>query len=164
MNLPKPRQWATAYATKEFISVSTCSGLRSYARDPNGKEMFFPHEVSDEQLGAGVLSALSVSKFLSPDEIGSFFDPTTIEKNYEDWVALLTEKYEYKSRRALFKDMKHCMIDRIDGVITIKPTNHEKLEAWGGKGIGSDDYEVISGSISEAEIGLALKSCSERCL
>ena len=164
MNLPKPKQWATAYATNEFISVNTCSGLRSSARDPEGKEIFFPLDVSDEQLGAGILEALSASRFLSPDEVGSFFDLAVTEKYYENWVELLTEKFGYKSRRDVFKDMKHCMIDRVDGVITIKPTNHEKLEAWGGKGIDKNDYENLDAAASEADLGKALKSCFAKCI
>lgn len=164
MNLPIPKQWATAYATKEFISVNTCSGLRRSARDPSGEDCYFPLDVSDEELGAGLQAALSVSKFLSPDEVGVFFDLAVIEKNHEDWVAHIIEKFGYKSRRDAFKDMKHCMIDRVDGVITIKPTNHEKLEAWGGKGVNKNDYATLDSAASEADLGKALKSCFANCI
>lgn len=164
MNLPSPKQWATAYATKEFISVNTCSGLRRSASDPNGEEFYFSLEVSDEELGAGVLSALSASRFLSPDEVGSFFDLAVIEKNYESWVGHLLEKFGYKSRSDVFKNMKHCTIERVDGVITIEPTNHEKLEAWGGKGIDKNDYEILDTAASDAELGKALKRCFAKCI
>lgn len=164
MNLPKEKQRATAYLTKEFISLNTCSGLRRFARDPNGEEFFLSHDVSDEQLGRSILKALSASRFLSPDEIGSFFDLNVIEKNYEDWVQFLIDKFKYKSRKSLFKEMKHCLIDQVDGFITIKPTNHEKLEAWGDKNIDSADYEVIAGSFSEADLGKALKNCFSKCI
>lgn len=164
MNLPKPKQWATAYATKEFISVNTCSGFRSSVSDPCGKEFFFALSVSDEQLGAGVLEALSASKFLSPDEIGSFFDLTTVAKNYEDWVERVMQRFEYKTRRSMFKNMKLCRIHRVDGVITIQPTNHEKLEAWGGKGIYINDNESIDDAASEADLGAAIKRSFAKCI
>lgn len=163
MDLPKPKQWATAYATKEFISINTCSGFRSSARDPEGREFFFSPDVSDNQLGEGVLQALSDSKFLSTSEVGIFFELSRIEKNYENWVESLIEKSGCKSRRALFTKMKLCLIDCVDGVITIKPTKHEKMEGWGGKGIDSNDYEIVPNPSLKEEVGKALKRCFSKC-
>lgn len=164
MNTPQVKQWASAYANQDFISINTNSGYRGSARDPKGKQIFLPLQVSDEHLGLAILEALSVSKFLSTDEVHSFFDLSVTEKNYEDWVALLMEKYNYKSRRAVFKEMKHCLINRVNGIVTIKPTNHEKLEAWGGTGIPDSDIESVRETASEVELGAALKVCLGRCL
>jgi hypothetical protein len=164
MNLPKPKKRAAAYATKEFITIHTYSGLGRFAMDPAGKQLFFPTDASDEKLGDGVLQALSVSRFLSPDEIGAFFNLEVTNKNYEDWVELLIQEFGYKSRRALFKNMMRCSIERVDGVTTIRPSKHEKLEAWDGEGIESKDYEIIDETASDAEIGQALKRCFAKCI
>ncbi|MGI2030388.1 contact-dependent growth inhibition system immunity protein [Endozoicomonas acroporae] len=164
MNLIVRKQWATAYATPEFITINTCSGFRSSARDPLGEEFFFSWDVSDEVLGAGIVSSLTASRLLEPDQIGMFFDLSFIKENYEKWVEKLIEKYNYKSRRALFKNMKHCMIERVDGVMTIKPTNHEKLEGWGGKGVKHEDYKILDETVQVEEIGRSLRDCFAKCI
>ena len=164
MNLPNPKKWATVYATNSFISVNTCSGFRSSARDPQGKELFFGLDVSDEQLGSGVLQALSANRFLAPEEVRAFFNPNMIESRYENWVELLTGKFGYRTRYDLFRDMKHCTIEHVDGYITIAPTNHEEPEAWSGDGIDSSDYETLADDASEAQLGQALKRSIGKCI
>lgn len=164
MKLPIQKEWATAYATKDFISVNTCSGFRRSARDPDGVILYFSLSVSDEELGAAIRSALSASKFISPDEARLFFNLNSIEQNYEGWVSDMVARFGYNSRRDAFKDMKLCMIERVRENITIKPTNHEKLEAWGGKGIDSSDYETFDVTASEVNLGTALKRCFSKCI
>ncbi len=51
---------------------------------------------------------------------------------------MLRGKYGYKTKKALFKDMKHCTIHCVNGVIKISPYRHEKLEAWGGGLVGEE--------------------------
>lgn len=59
--------------------------------------------------------------------------------------------------------MKSCDIEEREGMITIGPNNHEKLEAWGReKGDGIEDV-VIAASSSHAEIGAALRLAFSRC-
>lgn len=76
---------------------------------------------------------------------------------------MLMEKYGYKTKRALFKDMKNCSIHCINDLIIISPTHHEKLESWSGKGINESDNVVISVNESPAEIGAALRLALSRC-
>ena len=163
MNEPKIKQWATVYATNEFTSINTCSGYRRSARDPQGISVFYEPSVRDEELGEGLLQALAASRFLSPAEIDAFFDPKAVEQNYEDWVARSMQRYGYKKRSELFKGMKHCVIDRVDGVVTMKPSKHEKPEAWSGTGIRETDYERVGPNASPADVGAALRRCLAKC-
>jgi len=114
-------------------------------------------------LGRSIVDALVASRFLSLEEVSSFFDSSTKKKNYEDWVALLLDRYGYKSRTALFKNMKYCYVYKINGVIMIIPSSHDKLEEWGSKGIKSTDDEAVDENSSHFELGAALKRCLEKC-
>lgn len=80
------------------------------------------------------------------------------------WVQDLISQYGYKSRRELFKDMKHCSVMCTKGQITINPSRHEKLKAWGGKGIKDSDHVVLPVDSSPAEIGAALRLALSRCI
>ena len=88
---------------------------------------------------------------------------TETRNRYLAWVNQLVETYGYKTKRALFKDMKSCHIESCGGAITIRPTYHKKLEAWSGDGIGEDSYVVIPCESSPADIGAALKLAFSRC-
>ncbi|MCT8350060.1 CdiI family contact-dependent growth inhibition immunity protein [Photorhabdus temperata] len=157
--------WASCYSTKEFLLIETKSGLGMVAADPN----FQPHLLSiiadNKSIGESVLQALSNSRTLaSLEERGTFFDLEKGKEQYAAWVAMLMEKYEYKTKKALFKDMKHCFIHCVNSFITISPSRHEKLEAWGGTGRGGSDKVILSVENSTAEIGAGLRLALSRCI
>lgn len=59
--------------------------------------------------------------------------------------------------------MKNCGIHCFNGVITISPTRHEKLEGWGReKGDGIEDV-ILSVDSSPTEIGAGLRLALSRC-
>lgn len=59
--------------------------------------------------------------------------------------------------------MKNCGIHCVNGVITLSPTRHEKLEGWGRtKGDGIEDV-ILSADSSPAEIGAGLRLALSRC-
>lgn len=47
--------------------------------------------------------------------------------------------------------------------MTIRPSRHEKLEGWGGTGIGGSDHVVISANSTPEQIGFALRLAFSRC-
>ncbi|CNH85137.1 contact-dependent growth inhibition system immunity protein [Yersinia pekkanenii] len=154
---------ASCYCNNEFFSVDTYSGLGMVGRDPLFPPHQLPPDADDQTIGEAVLLALSNSRTLSLEESADFFDLEKGQEQYAAWIAMLMQKYGYKTKRALFKDMKNCSIHCINGVITISPTRHEKLEAWGGRGIKESDDVVISVNSTPAEIGAALRLALSRC-
>lgn len=160
------KKWAAIYANDEFICVQTCSGLRRTASDPAGRLLFLPAVPESYELGQAIQDALSVSRTLTPEEIGQFFDVAAVERKYEDWVSIMMQKFGYATRRELFKKMKHCQIECSDGAISIRPMLHEKLEAWSGKGIEKADHVLIAETASTHDLGegalLALSRCISR--
>lgn len=73
------------------------------------------------------------------------------------WVGSTLERFGYKTRRALFKDMKKCSIESKEGQITIRPSHHEKPEIWSGKGISESLYVTVPSQSHPADIGAALR-------
>ncbi|WP_456311304.1 contact-dependent growth inhibition system immunity protein [Serratia proteamaculans] len=156
--------WASVYYTKEFLCIDTYSGLGRVARDSVFPSRLLPPDAEDELVGAQILQALSNSRTLNAlEERVAFFDLEKGKEKYAAWIAILMEKYGYKSKKALFKDMKNCGIHLVKNVITISPTRHEKLEAWGRtKGDGIEDVTLSTDS-SPAEIGAGLRLALSRC-
>jgi len=81
--------------------------------------------------------------------------------NYPLWVNALMERYGYKNKRALFKNMKNVSIESKNGILTLIPTHHAKLEAW--EGVVEEARVVIPATSSPEEIGAALRLALSRC-
>lgn len=160
---PTKKSWAEAKANQEFIELETYSGYWNFLPDPHGKKFHFPITVSDEELGRGVLEALSASRILKPQENPAFFDIQRVSHGYQNWVQELINIYGYKTKHFLFKKMKSCSIKCQENIIIIIPSHHEKLEAWSGYGIHEDDYMKISANSSPEEIGAGLRTAFSRC-
>ena len=154
---------AHVYKNQGFIEVKTFSGYRMTTSDPDGIQKLLPLEVSDEELGQVTLLALSKSRVIDVSEIETFFNIDNIKKRYDAWVADLMAKYNYKTKRALFKNMMQCSVEISDGILTISPSWHEKLEAWSGEGISDDDKVVLSVNSTTEEIGAGLRLAFSRC-
>jgi hypothetical protein len=168
--------WAVALFNNDFIFVETYSGYRGGTdADPKGKAIFLAPDVNDETLGVAVLDAMTHSRFVlyAPRE-GSTYPPeiefdTEIgvyklsAERYLQWVKDVMARYRYKTRRKLFQDMKNCSIERKSGVITIMPSEHQKLEQWGRDTVDQFENVVIPDNSTAAEIGAALRLAFSRC-
>jgi hypothetical protein len=160
------KRWAHAHAHENaaFVQVETHSGYRGGLPDPLGKRIQLSKPATDEPLGNAVLDALAVSRFLHPHEHPAFFDIRgRVVPQYDEWVKSVMAAYGYKTRRALFKDMKSCGIDEQDGVITLRPMHHEKLEAWSGHGMTDGSLVHVRADSAPANIGTALRLAFARC-
>lgn len=156
--------WASCYCTNEFLLIETKSGLGMVAADPLFPSHLLPPDASGHDIGEVILQALSDSRTLNVlEDRVVFFDLEKGKEQYAAWVAMLMEKYGYKSKKALFNDMKNCGIHCVNGTITISPTRHEKLEGWGRtKGDGIENV-VLSTDNTPAEIGAGLRLALSRC-
>lgn len=146
-----------------FIIVETYSGRGLMAKDPKGVRAFHALDVSNELLGASIAEALHSSRWISMDEYAAYFDRERLERQSEDWIATIKELHGYKTRKAVFTGMANCSITERDGVVTIRPSNHEKLEGWSGKGITAADHVVLPSASSTAELGEGARLALSRC-
>ena len=154
--------YAEAYENQDFINISTFSYCGIRTRDPDGENLCLSKSASNEELGQATLLSLSKSRKIEQSEIATFFDRDNVNQRYNNWVANLMEKYGYKTKRALFKKMMQCSIEIRDGVLTISPSIHEKLEGWGG-GLPKSDDVVLPINSSPEEIGAGLRLAFSRC-
>lgn len=156
--------WASCYCTNEFLLIETQSGLGMVAADPLFPSYLLQPDANERDIGETIFQALSDSRTLNVlEERVDFFDLEKGKKQYAAWIAMLMEKYGYKSKKALFKDMKNCGIHLVNDSITISPTRHEKLEAWGRtKGDRIEDV-ILSSDSSPSEIGAGLRLALSRC-
>lgn len=155
--------WASCYCTDKFLLIETQSGLGMVGSDPLFPSHLLKKNAENECVGETLLVALLNSRTLTMEEYGPFFDSEKCKEHYSTWVAMLMENYSYKTKRALFKDMKNCGIHCVNGIITISPTRHEKLEGWGRtKGDGIEDV-VLSVDSTPEEIGAGLRLALSRC-
>lgn len=145
----------------DFISIETYSGYTMAMADPKASEYLLDPYASDEQLGEAVLNALKNSRFIPLEQAREL--RMNIEQNYKNWIQQMMARYGYKTKNALFKKMMSCGIQLDDGIITIRPSYHEKLEAWSGDGINEEDYVKVSADSPPADIGAALKLAFMRC-
>jgi hypothetical protein len=154
----RDRDYAAAKFNGDFFCIESLAHHRSQQQDPQGKQLFFAPDASDDALGAATLDALAHSRFIPLDQLAAW--PLDNRPKYEAWVQNLVDRYGYKTRRALFRHMRHCGIRRKDGRITIHPSNHDSLEGW--QGIKDEEVAVPADS-SAQEIGAALRLAFSRC-
>lgn len=156
--------WANVFVTDEFLCIDTYSGLGMTGRDPIFPSHLLPPNADDKSVGETILQSLSNSRSLTiREERADFFNLERNKENYKKWIVILMEGYNYKTKRALFSNMKKCGIHLVNGVITISPSRHEKLEAWGRtKGDGIEDV-ILSVNNSPEEIGAGLRLALSRC-
>ena len=159
---PVKRSWTQVVANGDLICVNTYSGYRRSSMDDSQPEFILEPDVSNQMLGESLLSCLSASRFLSPDEIETFFALDVVQRRYVEWVARLNAKHGYQNKRALFKEMMRCLAKREGNTITISPTHHAKLEGWSGDGMDGKDV-VVSAHNTLEEIGIALREAFTRC-
>ncbi|MDR2220539.1 MAG: CdiI family contact-dependent growth inhibition immunity protein [Methylobacillus sp.] len=159
---------------RDFLQVRTYSGYRGPTdADYKGALHLLSPDASDETLGAAVLDALALSRFalppsyrnapnLHPDvEFDEEFSNVKMEQHYAEWVQQMMVRYGYKSKRALFKGMRRCGVESKQGVITLRPSYHEKLEGWSG--VSKDEHVVIPATSSAVEVGEAARLALSRC-
>ncbi|WP_051229422.1 contact-dependent growth inhibition system immunity protein [Paludibacterium yongneupense] len=163
--------WVGVHCNGDFVCMETYSGYRSTRCDSKGKQHLLTPDVSDETLGLAVNDAMDHSRFVLParrDDVWqhpdaefdlSLYDYKQIEVEYVAWVKSLMERYSYKTQKSLFKDMKNVSIEKKSGLITFKPTHHEKLEDWSGTG----EDVVIPDTSTAIEVGAALRLALSRC-
>jgi hypothetical protein len=116
-------------------------------------------------IGKALTECLENSKELLNDEWDAiygtddqaFIDLFRIENEKEDNILL--QKYGYKNRNALYKNMMDCPIDIEGSVVTISIYNHTKLDTWEG----TDENFKISLLSPPAIIGATVRYAFSRC-
>ncbi|NMG68122.1 DUF1436 family protein [Azoarcus indigens] len=164
MDEPKKRSWVCVKANKDFFFVETYSGLWNCLPDSLGRQLMLKPNAADEELGSAVVEGLAASRKIDPKDDPGFFDfMGRVVPQYNSWVDNVIAEFGYKNKRAMFKEMRSCLIEMVGDSIVMQPMHHEKLEAWSGKGITETDYVVIPSKSHAIDVGRALRLAISRC-
>lgn len=164
MSEVKIQQWASIYANEKILCVVARSGLRRTGIDPDGFLTCLAAASDAATLGRAIASALAGSRFLSPDEIGAFFNLESVDARAAQWERAMMQNQGETKPGVLFKNMKLCLVSQSDASIIMSPCCHEKLKAWSGKGLSEADNVVLPAAADEAALGDAALLALSRCL
>jgi hypothetical protein len=150
-----------AKSNEKFICLLPQSGYRLAIAEPAAREYVLAPDARDDVLGEAIRSALAESRFLSLDEANVL--RSMADSRYEEWVRSLMDRYGYRTKQALFKNMQSCSIVISGDELVLSPSHHDKLDSWSrAKDDGIEDVTIPSDS-STTEIGAALRLAFGRC-
>jgi Protein of unknown function (DUF1436). len=160
MDQPIWQKQTSAYFNNDLFIIKAFSGYRAGLMDPLAHDYCLAPDCSNAELGQALLSSLAESRALPIEEDRAL---AMDHSYYPEWIKSLMERYGYKTKRALFRKMHSCDIELNDGMITIEPTHHDKLEGWSGDGFTEQDYVKVPADSPPEEIGAALRLAFSRC-
>jgi hypothetical protein len=155
---------AQAVCNDKFVCIDTYSGYYGSWRDPQGVQHLLPPDATDQSLGAAILDALSKSRVAKYEEAPDMYlsRDQMASQNFA-WTQRLMQTYGYATKRALFKKMKSCSIERRrTGLLTIEPTMHVGLEGWDG--LPESELVAVPADCTVNELGAALRLAFSRCI
>jgi CDI immunity protein len=156
---------ADAWSNGDFVCIETSSYLGYYGTtpDPQGNRHLLQQDCTNESLGEAVIDALAHSRVIPfGQELDIYKNRLEINQRRSAWIEALMSRYGYKTKRALFKKMALCSIERRKGEsFLLVPSEHESLEGWSSP---RDKAITISVESSAETVGAALRSAFARCV
>ena len=155
-----------AWSNGRILSLSSKAGLGT-VDPPNAFEIDLSPDTDNVALGLAVLDVLGHSWELTlhylKAEIRSR-ERDELNAIYIQWLTAFMQRHKYKTQKALFNNMLHCHILCRSDILTISPTNHNRLDGWSGEGVPADSDVILQANSSPESIGAALRLCFSRCL
>jgi len=153
------QQWAHVHATPEFIDIVACSSYRLHLANRALAHYQVDPTTSDAELGAALVVCLTKSDNPSLEEHYKLSE--TNSRQYEAWVTAVRKRYNYDSRKALFRNMRSVIVRADRESIGLLPSHHDKLESWAG--MPENMTVTLDKAASPGQIGAALRKALERC-
>ncbi|MTB67874.1 DUF1436 family protein [Providencia sp. wls1943] len=148
---------------ERFYFIFVFSGYHLFIKDDKAPVYCLEKEVSDEKLGETINLAFSQCRTIHPYENEEFYNKEKINEDYKLWVSELLTKCQFKNKKALFLRMMTCNLKKHNNEILIKPMWHKKLEIWTRDGFTDDDNIILPQTVSNEELGKAVKEGMSRC-
>lgn len=145
-----------------FEIVTMSQGMLQYG-EPSAPLHYLPADTNDTTLGVTLRIALSASKRVGVEEFQKIFHSGIVQERGKAREAEAMQKYGYKTKRALYKNMMCCWVSVFDGKIEIKLTHHKALDAYSGISNDGPEIQHLPVTCSDAELGAALREGFKRC-
>ncbi|WP_433692108.1 contact-dependent growth inhibition system immunity protein [Herbaspirillum seropedicae] len=147
----------------DFFQIIPYSiSMVNYA-DPSAEVCYLPADADDEVLGRSLRLAFSGSKVVSAETFHEVFASGKIQEKSAERLNFAMQRYGYKSKRALLKNMMCCWISLSERVIQIKPTHHKSIDGYSGISVDGEEILHLPNSATDDEVGKALREGIRRC-
>ncbi|MGK5744864.1 contact-dependent growth inhibition system immunity protein [Proteus mirabilis] len=83
---------------------------------------------------------------------------------YSEWVKKIIKECNYKNKTTLFKNMNLCNVNVTDGIISIIPYDHLRLDHWIGKSMPNNAIITLKTNCSDEVLGASIKKAFTRCI
>jgi len=160
--IPDNGKNSTIFFDGEHFIIVTLSGYRSLRMDFSVEDYIMGESTPNEELGLKAVLAARAGRVVPPDD-AEFYNLEKSNMRYDAWVAKSVKALKFKSKRAFYKNKNRCGFNIKDEIITIKPSNHVKNDAWSGDGIKEEDKVKLPESSSYEDIGAAIRLAFTRC-
>ena len=151
------------FYNQDFFKVSVMDeGMISFV-DPYSSPTYFVPDVDDATLGHAVKVALQAYKPVSMEEFQKIFKSGIVQQRFKEKENDEMLKYNYKTRKALYKNMATCSVYIVDNQIKIQPTHQDSLD---GYTVTKDEGPFplyLPESTSDAELGAELRKGFTLC-
>lgn len=150
------------FFNKEFFWIHTQAVGMISVGDPLVEPVYLVPDADDSMLGATLRQCLEKSRHIEMVEFQKMFKAGVFNQLDEDRNQVAMQKYGYKTKRALYKNMLCCWISVSDGQIEIAPSRQKSVDSYTATKEGPEPL-VLDASIDDAELGSALREGFKRC-
>lgn len=161
--MKKLTQRTNVYFNGDLFWINTLStGMLAYP-EPDAEPYILAPEVDNAELGRTVKKALQVSKQVGLEEFQRIFKSNVLKNLEKDRETQVIQQFAYRNRREMYKAMDCCSITCVENKISISPSHHDSLDGYSGVGEGGSEVIHLDASISEEELGVAIREGFKRC-
>ncbi|MEX9817959.1 MULTISPECIES: contact-dependent growth inhibition system immunity protein [Providencia] len=146
-----------------FYFIMVLSGYHLFVVDDTVPIVSVNKKVTNSELGKLSKVALKKCRVIAPHVDSFFFNRDRLAECEKKWLSENLSSLGFKNKKNFYQSMMLCNIREKNGFLTLRPTLHKKLETWTGDGFTEDDYIVLPDSVSDEELGEAIKEVLSRC-
>nr|WP_230088687.1 contact-dependent growth inhibition system immunity protein [Providencia sp. wls1943] len=151
------------YRNEYFYFIKTLSWFNLLVYDYTVPVSYLAVDVDNVKLGEVIKELLKKSNKYDIRASETPISRDGVINAYNQWVKEACHKCNLKTKRQFFKNMSSCNIVFERGLFLIKPMLHKKLELWSGDGFTDDDNIILPQTVSNEELGKAVKEGMSRC-
>lgn len=153
---------ASVFYNENFFRMAPQVIGMIFVGDPLVEPEYLAPDADDAILGATLRQCLQLSRHIEMSEFQKMFKAGVFNQLDEARNQAAMQKYGYKTKRALYKNMRCCWISRFDEKIEVAPSHQKSLDSYTANKDGPEPL-ILDASASDAELGAALREGFNRC-
>ncbi|MBU3121744.1 CdiI family contact-dependent growth inhibition immunity protein [Acinetobacter soli] len=152
---------ATVYFNNKYIEVISWNYGGMSVFNINFIPLIFEIEIDNHILGEAIRKALSAGSNIPPEGIKEFLFSSELADFMKERNKKIMENFGYKSKKALFKNMRSVDIE-LDSKVNISPSHQDGLD-YSFTGLSKDDEIILPNDATNEELGKAVRLAYEKC-